>query len=103
MLPGDACARFAAVRLANADVPRRRPPPPAVADVIADARINVLSRIEIVASAVQRWAVVCLLVGIAVYMRLTGIIHINEASFVHYLVFSLPFLLLLPVEPAVQG
>jgi peptidoglycan/LPS O-acetylase OafA/YrhL len=53
------------------------------------------SRIGIVASAVQRWAVVCLLVGIAVYLRLSAISHINNASFIHYLAFSMPFLLLL--------
>jgi peptidoglycan/LPS O-acetylase OafA/YrhL len=53
------------------------------------------SRIEITASATQRWTVLLVLVIVAVYLRLKGIKQINEASFVSYLVVSLPFLLLL--------
>ncbi len=54
------------------------------------------SRVEITASAAQRWAVVCVLAAVAIYFRLNGSNDIlNEASIVQDLIFSLPFLLLL--------
>ncbi len=54
------------------------------------------SRIEITATALQRWAVLSVLVVVAVYFRLQGSNDIlNEASFLQDLIFSLPFLLLL--------
>lgn len=54
------------------------------------------SRLEIAASKMQRWMIVCALASIAVYQRLTGNNDkLTDETLVQDVIFSLPFLLLL--------